>query len=244
MSTIDRVRKLLAVAECDGAGEHEADTARRLADQLMAAAGLTADDVAAASAKDPLDSIAPEMVDNGGKRPDKPVIITALAVARVVGCFCYLDDNVATDAHGKPLRSLMWIGTADQRERASAMHAWVCRQIERMASGVKRTVRGRRDARQYLHAYRISLADAIARKATALAAAREASPELQTSTALAVRNRIEEAIDRAKPPGLRNVSRRSRINAAGALAGAIDGEGVQFQHGVGGSNAKRLGSGS
>ncbi|MGN6107075.1 MAG: DUF2786 domain-containing protein [Kofleriaceae bacterium] len=103
-TTIDKIRKLLNLAGNEGAAPNEADTARRLAESLMAAAGLSDADVVE-QAEDPLATfgVTPHETPNSGWRG-----FLAMAVSRIVGCYVHWQ----TDVRGNT--GLRWVGTAAQ----------------------------------------------------------------------------------------------------------------------------------
>ncbi len=225
---LDRIRKLLAVADRDGANNNEADTARRLAERLMAAAGITDADIAAADdAPDPIAGVACEA---GDYSPQVWAGIAAVAVERVVGCGCYVDGG-----------RIIWIGTVGQRETAIELHRWVCQQIERLADGARRRVAGRQDARRYLYAYRVGVAEEVAERAEALVAGRDKA--VRSTMALARRDRLAEAIKAATPPGLRERRGGGRLHADGMRAGRSDGASIALQRSVVAAGQRRLTSG-
>jgi len=228
---IERIRKLLAMAESPTANENEADTARKLAESLMSAVGVTEADVREADAPDPVATVR-------GERDPKPQPaaswygIAAAAVVRVVGCFEYRDQS----------NHRIWVGTDDQRETARELYAWVVRQIETLSRGAAKIVKGRSDARSYLHAYRVGVASAIAKKAREMVEfrEREAPP---VGEALVLRDRLAEAIKKATPDGLVR-TKPARVSLIGYAAGRADGESIGLRRDVAGTTVKRLGSGS
>lgn len=231
-ATVDKIRKLLNLASNASANENEADTARRLAERMMAAAGLSEADVAANPDEDPLATFGatPAPARSTGWED-----FLAVAVARVIGCYVHRNTN----------GGLTWVGTADQREAAMELQTWLVDQVERLAEGARKIAKEHHaGARAYLGAYRRGLASAIAGQAMAIGKQKEQTATPDTK-ALARRSALQNAItayEKEHKLRSRNVSYKTR--ALGAYhAGVNDGRSVRLQHDVGGSATKRLGSG-
>lgn len=230
MSTIDRIRKLLSLANNAGASENEAEVARQLAERLMAAVGISEADLDENGGLDPLTTVRPE---SSGRVPDIAWYgIAATAVARVVGCRVY--RNITRKG-----AELVWIGTDAQRETAMELYKWVVSQIDRLARGVKHIAKEKPRARAYMNAYRLGVANAIAQQARTL---REDHEKVMTSTALVRQDKLQETIENHLPDGLRK-TKPSYSNQAGLTAGLNDGRTVRLQKDLGRARQKRLGSG-
>lgn len=237
-ATLDRIRKLLNLAADSGATESEADTARRLAERLMAAANLSHDDIAAVGT-DPLATFGDERVEaeSAGWHG-----VVAMAVARVVGCAVYKTRDLKASYR-------VWVGTEGQREAAIALFGWVVEQINRMAVGARRSAAANvtSSSRAWLGAYRVGVAQAIARQAMELVEARKVSDD-QTPGLVRLSD-IEAKIaaygKEHKLPRLttgRTSSYKSREHGAFA-AGSNDGSSIRLQRDLG-KPVLRLGSGS
>lgn len=233
--TLDRIKKLLRLAGNGAASENEAESARRIAEAMMDAAGITLDDVTKAGGVDGADPASTVARQHGSRVRDAWRGTVAVAVARIVGCYCYRERSYDKRVNHR----IVWIGTLEQRETAIALHHWVERQIRRLAASMKMRLRERRDWKSYLRAYRLGVADAIAEGALRMSEARAA--RVTDSTALAVRDRVAAAIDRLKPETKTSRSRPVRSDAF--QVGRFDGGTVKLRHEVGGSNVKRLTSG-
>lgn len=230
MSAIDRIRKLLNLANNASASENEAEVARQLAESMMEAAGISEADLDEDGGLDPLTTVRPE---SSGRVPDAAWYGTAAtAVARVVGCRVY--RNITRKG-----AELVWIGTDAQRETAMELYKWVVSQIDRLARGVKHIAKGTHRPRAYMNAYRLGVANAIAQQARALRTDHE---KVMTSTALVRQDKLKDAIEGHLPIGLRK-TKASYSSQAGLAAGLNDGRTVRLQKDLGGARQKRLGSG-
>lgn len=238
-ATLDRIRKLMAVAACDGATTDEADTARAIAERLMSAAGISEADLADAGQAALDADVASVAAERGGSADVRWEAIVCAAVARVVGCVYYREGG-GYGPTGRLRRRAVWVGTASQRETARALVEHVTDQIERLAANVRRRLAGRRDLRSYLHAYRMGVASAIAETARALRAAHVAAPT--TSSALVHRDRVAAAIAAITPP--LGTSRRVAVRGDAYGAGRVDGSTIALQRSVPGAGVRRLGAGS
>lgn len=230
MATIDRIRKLLALADDEGAADNEADVARRLAERLMSAAGLSEADVRSTTEGDPVATVAKEV---GDKLRSRWPGILAVAVSRITGCYCYRDLN----NEGR----LTWIGTADQRATAIELYGWLCRQVDRLARGAAKSA-PTYGKRGWMNSYRVGVAQAVAEQARAMVEYRDAS--VKESTALERRDRVQAAIAALKPQRL-TAGRSSRLSSdAGYAAGQADGRTVQLRRSVDMPKNRMLGAAS
>ncbi len=249
---VEKIRKLLNLASNEAASPNEADVARQLAEQLMAASGITADDVLDAATVDPSTTVrsepSPEFESYGN--------IVAAAVARIVGCYVY---TTKLDAHRQRCRGCdavqgvhdhvvdggrvcMWIGTDDQRDAAIELHAWVVRQIERLAEVARNRARETDNPRRWLTSYRLGIASAIAEQAREMVAYRSTHAPV-AGQALVVRENVTRAINRAKAELNLRRSRGTRAKDSGGFAsGKQDGASVGLRRSVV-SGQKRLGGG-
>lgn len=234
MATIDRIRKLLSLANDEGASENEAEVARQLAESMMEAAGISEADLDDDGGLDPLTTVRPE---SSGPVPGAAWYgIAAMAVARVIGCRVYRDIYRVN----KRRRSrLVWVGTDAQREAAIEMYRWVVSQIDRLAAGVKVTLKGHPRARAYMNAYRLGVANAIAEQARALRQEHERALHTQ---ALVRRDTLKEAIERVLPEGLKKTT-VMYSDSAGLAAGQHDGKTIRLQKDLGTGRQMRLNSG-
>ncbi len=250
---IDRIRKLLNLANNASASENEADVARGLAEQLMAASGITEEDVAGIEQVDPSSTVAAEP----GDMHDTFGNVVAAAVARIVGCFCY---TTKIDAHRQRCRGcdqvagphdhfheggrvIMWVGTTDQRDTAIELHAWVCRQIDRLSIAARRTAKSSTSPRLWLNSYRLGLASAIAEQARSMVEYR-AKYQPSTGSALVIQSNVMRKIDEHKRTlSLRKSSKASARSGEGFAAGKNDGKSIGLRRSVASSGQKRLGSG-
>ncbi|HUS27593.1 MAG TPA: DUF2786 domain-containing protein [Kofleriaceae bacterium] len=240
-ATVDKIRKLLNLAQNASANENEADTARRLAERLMAAAGISEADIADSATPD-----ADPLATFGAQHVRSPEAgwhgILAVAVARVVGCYVHYSWQYEK---GRRERALTWVGTQAQRESAIELHAWLISQVERLAKGAARIAKDHpAGSRAYLGAYRRGLASSIASQAMALGKNREATTQPDTN-ALARRSAIQNAIAAyEKQHDLRSTGSSYRTRALGAFAAGVnDGRSVRLQHDMAGGSVKRLGAG-
>lgn len=233
--TIDRIRKLLALAK-DGANENEADNARRMADALMEAAGITDADLDEAGEVDPISTVGATSVPRKSRSWEG---VLALAVARVLGCFV---------ASTPQLKRRVWYGTQAQREAAVALHAWLVEQVDDLAVRyIRRLTRAERSSAS--HAYRLGLASAVAAQARELVAAK---PAPAGEAGLVRRDQLHAAIGQTIPPSLRDCWNNGGTGRSPALPrglghmerGTVDGAAIQLRRSVGSGQAKRLGSGS
>lgn len=244
-ATIDKIRKLLNLANNASAAPNEAETARILAERLMNAAGISEADVATHPEEDPLATFGTTTSNHDGSMPFVPrerskmgwESVIALAVARVAGCWC----------HGTHDGGYKWVGTAAQREAAIELHAWVVRQVELLTEGARKIAKSHpAGARAYLGAYRRGLASAIASQAMRLVQSRAASAA-PNDPALVRRSAVARALDDyRREHGFKSEhgtsSYKTRAGAA-YRAGVNDGASVRMRNDVGGSTVKRLGSG-
>lgn len=231
-ATLDRVRKLLALADNEAASPNEADNARRLAERLMAAAGLTESDIRNGTDEDPAATVgvtsvrAPEAAWYG---------VLAVAVARVTGCAVWRDVG----PWGQVRR---WAGTEDQRAAAVELHAWLIRQVNRLADGAKRSPEylATRHRRAWLTDYRQGVATAVARLAMQMV---ESRPKSTDSAALARVDAVQAAIDKLKPETLRKARNvYTRASAAYAM-GQAAGSSIALRRSVGVGKSRMLGAG-
>lgn len=221
--TVERIRKLLSLAEDDGAAPNEADVARQLAERLMAASGITEADIET-SVEDPTSTVREERVETSSSRW---IGILAVAVARVVGCAVWRSHD-GTD---------VWVGTADQRATAIELHAWLRRQIERLAKGAAKIAREHRSPRSYLNAYRVGVASAISTQARSMVADRPAPAP--GSDALVRQDAVKAAINALLPDNLKSRG-RVRVGLAGFAAGVADGASVRLRNDLSGGGQRRL----
>jgi hypothetical protein len=230
--TIDRIRKLLALANNSGATESEADSARRMADALMEAAGVTESDIPDGEA----DPAATVRAENRGRAPARWSRTLAHAVSLVLGCRVYTRKGYG----GPP--TMVWVGTDTQREAGEAMHQW----LEREVNALARRYRGVTDstrARSTMAAYRMGVAITVLDKAQLMVKAREAEA---VGAALVRRDAVKAAIARHLPPRLTK-STQVNIRDEGAFhAGRAAGAAIELQRKVGaqGAGPLRLRSGS
>lgn len=222
-ATLDRIRKLLSLASNAAAAPNEADMARALADNLMKASGLTEADIGD-SGVNPVSTVAREY---GMKQTGRWVGVLAVATSRVVGCSVYRDACT-----GK----VVWVGTADMREAAKEMHAWLVRQVTRLGESARKSAPQGPGRRAWLNAYRQGVATAVAEKVREAVAARPvASVE---GRALAVQDEVKLAIKRCMPAT--TPPRRARVDASGFAAGKVDGSSVEFRRGMATTDKTRM----
>lgn len=199
-ATMDRIRKLLALAENEGAAENEADTARRLAERLMAASGLTEADILHGTEEDPAATVGFTVAESAASSWHG---VMAMAVARVTGC-----TVVWWRLNGG--RALRWCGTEDQRAAAVELQAFLVRQVERLATNARKSVPADvRSVRSYMHDYRSGVASAVAAQARRLVEAREAQP--LEGVALARLDAVQAAIDKLQKQGQRTTRGRRGV---------------------------------
>lgn len=235
MNKLDKIRKLLAMTQSDNA--NEAEVARALADQLMAAAGVTEDDIRPDA--DPVSTVRAERSGPIASAGWKSV--AAHAVARIVGCYGYRE----TIYHGgKRIVVRVWIGTDEQRETAAELLAWVIRQIDRLAAGAAKIAKGHAHPRAFMNAYRVGVASAIAAKAMELVEYRKAHRPQGPGLVLA--SQIDAAIAKLKPSGHDKGGRSlSVMDIGGAFtSGRAAGASVALRRDVAAPSALRLRSGS
>ena len=250
MATIDRIRKLLALVECDGAAPNESEVARRLAEQLMAAAGLHESDVLTSTSDK-----AASVREQTSRRYDRHGSIIAAAVARIVGCSVYSAARPAhrercpgcadfTDEHEHIFEAgtyLVWVGSDDQRVAAIELHGWVCRQIERLSEVARATAREQHKPRQWLTSYRIGVASAISEQARQIVQFR---PVVQpVGQALVARDSVAHAIARHMAGLNLSKSRASRVRGDAYAIGRNDGSSVSLRRPMATSGQKKLGAG-
>ncbi len=249
---VEKIRKLLNLANNAGAAENEADVARQLAEQMMSAAGLTEADLL--ESKVDLAATVREQTSDSFARTDQWNGIVAMAVARIVGCASYTSkrparrekcngcDRVAGD-HDHFFEEgwcIVWVGSDPQRVAAQELYGWVIRQIDTLANGARATARGQARPRVWMRSYKMGVADAIARTARDIAATHNAAP--LSTEALIVRDAVKRAID-SHMGALRLRTVRRRADASAFAAGRNDGASVRMRNSVTGGH-KRLGSGS
>ncbi len=252
-SQVDRIRKLLNLARCEGASPNEAEVARDLAERLMEASGLTEADVGAGPMLDPSHTVRHE----ASPENDHYGNIVAGAVGRVVGCRVFSDSlgdrrqacrgcDLADGPHDHLMdagRVVVWVGTEDQRAAAIELHRWVCSQIDRLANAARATARATTSPKRWLHAYRLGVASAIAEQAREMVAYRSTHSPLSVD-ALVIRSNVDHAIEaHMQKLGLNlGRGRRSRAQGAGFFAGKSDGASIGLRQPVAGAGQKRLGS--
>lgn len=249
---VEKIRKLLNLANNAGASDNEADVARQLAEQMMSAAGLTEADLL--ESKVDLASTVREQTSDSFTRTEQWHGIVALAVSRVVGCSSYTSkrpdrrekcngcDRIAGD-HDHFFEAgwcIVWVGSEPQRIAATELYAWVVRQIDHLANGARASARASSRPRVWLRSYKMGVADAIAKTARDISATR-VQPSMSTE-ALAVRDAVQRAID-SHMGALKLRTVRRRADGAAFAAGRNDGAGIAMRNSVTGGH-KRLGSGS
>lgn len=244
-ATIDRIRKLLSLASNEAAAPNEADTARRLAERLMEAAGIAERDVLASMAggEDPIATVRSEKMAAGTRKARTWEGIVAMAVGRIVGCYVY--QSHTDEGHA----AYAFIGTDSARAAGVEIHRWVIGQVEAYARGAAKIarlamqMRTARSVRHYMSSWHRGFANAIAEQASSLVAART-SQRPTASAALVHQDRLAAAIERAKPDGLRTRHSSVRVNPGAYAAGTNDGRGVHLQRSAeAGAGLRRLGSG-
>jgi hypothetical protein len=226
-ATIDRIRKLLALANNDAAAPNEAETAHRLAERLMAAAGLSEADIGASGEVDPVSTVRGE---RGVKASQKWVGILAVATSRVVGCTVYRD---------KASGCLVWVGTDAMRETAKELHGWLVRQVTSLGTAARKRAPEGHGRRSWLNAYRQGVAVGVGEKVREAVAARP--PSELSGVALERQDAVKAAIKRCLPK-LQSAG-RANPNADGFAAGIVDGQSVEFRRSVGADRSRMLGAG-
>jgi hypothetical protein len=234
-ATIDKIRKLLNLAQNEGANENEADTARRLAERLMAAAGLSEADVGANPDEDPLATFGASPMPKASGRAGWEDFL-AVAVQSITGCYVHQSKD----------GGLTWVGTMQQRETAIELHMWLVAQVNRLTDGARKIAAHHpAGSRAYLGAYRRGLASSIASQAMTLRKAQTSAAPAPDTKALARRSALQQAVakyEREHKLRARSTSYKTRAGSA-YHAGVNDGRSVRLQHDVGGSTTKRLGAG-
>lgn len=215
-STLDRIKKLLAVANNDAASENEAETARRLAERLMEAVGISEEEIRNSTLRgeDPAATVRREQ---GDRKTSSWKGIVAVAVSRMVNCYVYVDSYT---------KRLQWVGTDSQRESAKELYSWIVKQIDRMT---KSAVKGR--GKSWAQSYRQGVSNAIAKQARELVAERLKNHP-QTSEALVVQDRIQQAI-RACLPKLNKSKTSSAADGEAFSIGMMDGKTVKLRREMG-----------
>lgn len=237
--TIDRIRKLLNLADCDGASENEADTAKKIAERLMAAAGLTTADIAEQNEVDPVSTFRAEFHATGGRTAVSWVGIVAMAVSRITGCFCHWH----TDVHGH--KGLNWVGTNAQREAAIELFPWVVGQVNRLSKGAAKSAKGSGvNAKAWLNAYRVGVANSLGTQARELVAARTQTAATATPEGLVRVSALDNALKAYRASANLSAKKVPPVNGAAYAAGQSDGNSVRLRHDIGGSGALRLGTGT
>lgn len=227
MSKIDRIRKLLNLADNAGAADGEADNARRIAATMMEAEGITEADIAGAvgDGPPPWETVVNEFVQ--GRRPGQKLMswqwTIYYAIGRLTGVYLYRSRSLEVDSYGA--LTLNVIGTREARETFHELTAWAFRQIERLAVNAARIYNGDRTK---ISSYRFGIAEAIAGQVLAMVKARPAPAA--GSPGLVVLDRVAQAIEAAKPPGLRRSSKVRRYQITSAfMAGQAAGRTVEVQ---------------
>lgn len=232
---VDRVRKLLALAGNKGAAESEAETARRLADAMLEAAGLTEEDIG--EEDDPVATVADVEQPVTGSPREMWRSMILLAICRVVGVHPY------TSRGSDGRMRLRVIGTAQARETVAELIPWVFRQVARaMRNAHPPAGLDAERRRLWVRSYRYGLADGIAAQARSVVEHRSAAPA--ESTALARRDAIAAAIERAKPRLGKGRRRVVYVDGSARAAGENDAASIALQRRAAGVGVRQIGAGS
>ena len=233
-ATLDRIKKLLNLANCDGAAPNEADVARSLAERLMAAAGLTERDVEMTPEGDILASFGTTSENIGRKNAVRWMGVVAMAVCRITGAYCHWDS-----ADGQ--KNLTWVGTEAQRETAIELFDWVCKQIERLSNQAKKSAVISGSPKSWLNAYRAGVAASISEQAREMKKAAPISSPSGNEKALSVSSKLADALSVYKKTKHLRGSGKYQVGNSGAYAaGQNDGNSVRLRNDLGGNGVKRL----
>jgi len=186
---VDRIRKLLRLAESTNAAE--AALARQHADRLLARYGISEGDVAVGDEAE-FQAFADSPLDTGASIPDWKQAIAG-AVAELHGAMCLVSEPRAGE-----LRKLVICGRRSHIEPCATMYKWLVQAIERRATQdgerLARSLRRAGMGRRWLNSYRRGAAGQIElrleRETADHRAALGADPA--TSTAIAI---PEDAVD-------------------------------------------------
>jgi hypothetical protein len=224
---VDRIRKLLALANDAGASDNEADVARDIAAKLMTAHGILESDITE-SIVDEVATVDRTMFTDGNLEWSRYI---GGAVARIVECKFYTTGN-----------SGVWVGSTRQRETAQEMYSILVMEVERRAkiAMLWRKAEGFTDAGVYTKSFKLGMASAISDKSREMVESR-AKPS--DSTALERQDKLQKAIKDKTPPLYKGKGVNAK-NTSGFSAGTAVGSTVELRRSVGGSSTKRLGSGS
>ena len=233
-ATLDRIKKLLNLANCDGAAPNEADVARSLAERLMAAAGLTERDVASFSEEDILSSFGSTVEPIGRKSVVRWMGIVAMAVSRITGAFCHWDSS--------PMgKTLIWVGTSAQRETAIELFDWVCKQIERLSNQARKSAVISGSPKSWLNSYRLGVASSIATQAVTMVQTHKAAAGRPDEKAMVLSSKLSDALSSyKKTKHLRGTGKSAVSNGSAYAAGQNDGNSVRLRNDLGGNGVKRL----
>jgi hypothetical protein len=246
---VDKIRKLLTLADNDGANPNEADVARSMAERLMSAAGLTEDDIADGPRVNPASTVG----ESTTPAEDPWMHIVATSVGRVTGCRVFTSIRPARrepcagcervagqhDHFYEAGLSVVWVGSANQRAIAVELFTWVEAQVERLAAGARASAKGNRG---WLKSYRLGVASAIAGQARGMVEHRDRVALV--GNALVMRDETNAAITLWMSRYTLGKGRVVRASGSGFASGKHDGGSVGLRRSVGAASTKRLGSGS
>ena len=241
--TLDRLKKILAKANDPRNNENERDAARRLAESMMAATGITDEDLADPESN-PIASFGSTNTPHVRGRTWS--YIAAESAGRVVGAFVHLTVERESDGIGGITYSYLitFVGTEQQREAAVELYNWLVARMNELAN-TPHVIRRAKDSgrgKLWMSSYRMGIAQAIADQVYRMVSDK---PKIE-GVALARFDDLRLKVEKyTEDLGIKRVKQESQILPGAHLAGNMDGRTIQMQQGVGTTNqAKRLGSGS
>ena len=221
--TLDRIRKLLALANDSGASTNEAEVAGNLAAKLMEAAGLSESDVTD-SVVDEVASVRMEAIPQTGKITWARYV--GAAVSRISGCRFYTSGN-----------DFCFVGSDRQRDLAKELYSWLHREIESRGkvAGMWRRGEGHDDSNSYVRAFKLGMATAVAEKARDMVTT---APVTTDSIALERKDKLKVAADRLVPK-LHKAKQSGFTNQSGFASGQVMGQSIELRKSMSGG-VKRL----
>jgi hypothetical protein len=218
---IDKVKKLLRLAEDRGATESEAESARRMAKGIMDAAQLTEADL-----RDDISAVRTVVAGKTQWRPDKLVSLLCPIVSRVLSCWAYIDEQ----------GTVVWVGTDTQREAADELLIWLYTEINELMerSGLKNEMRVRD--------FQFGIIDVLSRSADRVHDSRRAAARAD-GPGLVLQDTLRKAIMDATPLDARHERQYSVSVGPDFWAGRAVGGSIQLQRQAGAPDNRSLGSG-
>lgn len=228
--TIDKVRKLLALAASPHEGE--ASLAMEKAGQILAASGLTMAEVTAQKTPD-------SQVDvvRVTERADRTGWLGSLSylVAQAFDCRSLRGKGRNTRSH-----VLIFIGLKRDVEMASHFFTYLKREVDSMASRFE-SERGRGYKGLEVDAYRVGAVKTIGRRLREVFDSKMASTEGCTALVVLKEGKIRDRMNQLFPSVRKSQSARRTGSRDAYDRGRRDGEGVALNRAIGGEGQRRLG---